>query len=161
MMTANAPKLDRFLDALAAKARDAAVFGPVQVQDGRLLCDAKESAAPAQYRLEHVDGQVWVFLVTKDRWLSESIETDLLHTNDKLNELVDEELAELDYQGPPSTFLHYRSDDKHFTFRTPTGVSVRDAESASPAAIHAAATFLLAYEACFRNLGDMQGGDED
>ena len=38
--------------------------------------------------------------MTKDRWLSESIEGDLEHTGDELEELLEEELVELDWEGP-------------------------------------------------------------
>lgn len=86
-----------------------------------------------------------------DRWLSESIETDLLHTGDKVEELLAEELAE---QGFPTghglRIEHFRSDDLLFTFRSPLSLS-----PSAPDAADAAARYLLAYEACFRNLGDM------
>lgn len=161
MMTASAPKLDHFLSTLAKRARDSGVFASVRTEASRLVCEAKESAAPAQYRVDADGDTLWVSLVTSDRWLSESIETDLLHTGDKLDELIAEELAELDYAGPDVGFQHFRSDDKLFTFRSPTHVTPSAAAAGDASAVDTVATFLLAYEACFRNLGDMQGGDED
>ena len=48
---------------------------------------------------------------------------------------------------------HFRSDDMLFTFRSPLPAGIQAAD---------AAKVLLAYEACFRNLGDMNaGGAED
>lgn len=159
MMTAQAPTLDQFFAALKSRADATGDFGPTRIEKGRLVLEARDAAAPAQYRVEADAGVIWVSLVTADRWLSESIETDLLHTGDKLDELIDEELAELDYDGPSLGFQHYRSDDKLFTFRSSTQVSA--AAAGDPAAIDLVFTCLRGYEACFRNLGDMAGGDDE
>lgn len=163
MMTAITPNLETFLGRVGERARDSGVFGEISLLSDRLVCQAKEPAAPAEYRvgLDGDPGVIWVSLVTADRWLSESIETDLLHTGDKLDELIDEELAELGYEGPSPGFQHYRSDDKLFTFRSALPVGIDAAQRGEVAAIELAAVCLLAYEACFRNLGDMQAGDED
>ncbi len=159
MMTAPAPTLHAFLQAISAKALAAGVFESVVAAPDRLVCEAKGSAAPAQYRVE-VDGdKFWVSLVTADRWLSGSIELDLIHTGDKLDELIDEELVELGYTGPSLGFQHFRSDEKLFTFRSCTNIAVSAASD--PASVDAVLTCLLAYEACFRNLGDMQAGDDE
>lgn len=159
MMTAQAPTLDQFFAALKSRADATGDFGPTRIEKGRLVLEARDAAAPAQYRVESDAGVIWVSLVTADRWLSESIETDLLHTGDKLDELIDEELAELDYDGPSLGFQHYRSDDKLFTFRSSTQVS--DSAAGDTAAIDLVFTCLRGYEACFRNLGDMAGGDDE
>ena len=140
------------LNEVKALAEKAGAFGPARLEGGRLICPAAASAEPADYRVSpEGDGAVWVELVTANRWLSESIETDLVHTGDKLNELLDEELADLGWQGAPATFEHFRSDDLLFTFRS----RVPDA---SPENV---ATWLLAYEQCFRQLGDMDDSGED
>lgn len=142
---------EAMLDQVKARAVEAGVFGPVQIKNNMLVCAAANSAEPADYRVSPDGAAVWVELVTADRWLSESIETDLVHTGDKLNELLDEELAELGWEGQPSTFEHFRSDDMLFTFRS----KVPDP---TPERV---ATWLLAYEACFRQLGDMDDSGED
>jgi hypothetical protein len=161
MMTAQAPTLDQFFSTLKSKADATGDFGPTRVENGRLICEAKESAAPAEYRVEADGGVIWVSLVTADRWLNGSIETDLLHTGDKLDELIDEELVELDYDGPSLGFQHYRSDEKLFTFRSSTQVTTTAAAAAEKAATELVFTCLRGYEACFRNLGDMAGGDDE
>ncbi|MBX3317526.1 MAG: hypothetical protein KF902_11780 [Phycisphaeraceae bacterium] len=149
------------LGGVLARATGAGVFRRVSIEGGsRLECEAKGAAAPASYRVE-VDGDVVsVSLVMADRWLSHSIEADLLNTGDKLSELLDDELADFGVRigGRDASGLaveHYRSEDKLFTFRTrlPGRASERTADEVSGV--------LLAYEACFRNLGDMEAdGDE-
>ncbi len=139
------------LESVAEQALRAGVFGPIAVDESRLTCLARDSAAHAEYRVGWEGGRLWVSLVTPDRWLSESIEADLMHTGDDVEELLEEELVEqgLDAQRP--VVEHFRSDDRLFTFRSP--IASEDAGTA--------ARWLLAYEACFRALGDMVGGDEE
>jgi hypothetical protein len=133
--------------------------------DLRLVCTASASAAPAAYRVElGEDGRVWVSLVTADRWLSQSIEADLVHTGDKLEDLREEELTDLAIAIPAAAggvsrpvFEHFRSQDRLFTFRSPVPLKGIDA----PAAADVAALWLLGYEATFRRLGDMEAGEEE
>lgn len=158
-MTATAPFAD-ILPKVEAKARDAAVFGDITTENHRLLAAAANSAEPAFYRLETDAGKVWVSLVTADRWLSESVEADLMHSGDTLEELLEEELIDLGYDltdaERPLAFEHFRSDDMLFTFRTPIPASTDAAVDADRAAL-----FLLAYEAAFRQLGDIDAGEDD
>jgi len=134
-------------------ARDAGVFADVTWTEDRLECTAKASAAPAFFRVDVQRGGACVSLVTPDRWLSQSIEQDLVFTKDKLSDLVDEELAELGFRGPKLAVEHYRSDDKLYTFLTRVGPKDVAEETLR--------AYLLAYEAAFRNLGDMPGGDDE
>jgi len=147
------------IQTLLAKVREiaerAGVFGGCEVRDGVLVCRAANSAAPASYRVFESQGKMWVSLMMSDRWLSQSIEADLVHTGDKLEELLEEELAELGHTGGSLGFEHFRSEDLLFTFRSPLPAEV-GAEASR------VATCLLAYEQCFRRLGDMDaGGEED
>lgn len=144
------------LHAVAKRADHAAVFAQVAIDGPRLTAAARD--ADAHYRLDALpDGTLWVSLVTADRWLSESIETDLLHTGDRIEELIDDELVDLGFEAGPLRVEHFRSDDLLFTFRSP----VPTAGLADDRATDAAATCLLAYEACFRQLGDMAGARDD
>lgn len=153
-MTMTAGPLMQLLEKVGALARASGVFGPVEVKGGRLVCAAKASAEPAAYRVEAEGGKLWVSLVMADRWLSESIESDLMHTGDKLEELLEEELVDQGYTGPALGFEHFRSEDKLFTFRSALPAEAeRDPE--------VTARCLLGYEACFRNLGDMNAGAGD
>lgn len=147
------------LSAVAARARAAGVFASVEVRAGRLTCAAKRSGAPAEYRIDASEGKVWVSLATPDRWLSQSIEADLVHTGDDLRDLIEEELAEQGYAGEGGApFQHFRSEELLFTFRT--ALPIAAAEMGTQVAATVGAQFLLAYEACFRRLGDMEVGGE-
>lgn len=149
-MSTNSPSIATHLASIAAKARSSGLFGSVEVRPHSVVCEAKASAAPAQYRVT-VEGSRWyVEVTTADRWLSHSIEADLLNTGDHLEDLVDEELVELGATPLKAKVEHFRNDEKLFVFR-----------SLLPGA-DAATTTLLAYEACFSRLGDMSaGGDEE
>ncbi len=151
---------EALLGTVAAAAERAGVFGPVSVRDGMLVCEASGSAEPAFYRVELEGSSVWVSLVMEDRWQSESIESDLVHTGDKLEELLDEELAELGYNsgevGAP-TYQHFRSEDMLFTFRSEVPLAGLDRDAAGERVMQ----WLRGYEACFRQLGDMDTSNDD
>ncbi len=155
--------MDQWLAQAEALANRAGVFGPIGRRDGMLVCQAKGSAAPASYRVLWDRDRLYVALVMADRWLSESIETDLLHTGDKVEDLVRDELMEL-VPGitlaslSPLACEHFRSSDLLFTFRTPVPDHLGPMKG-PPGDI--AGTLLLGYEAAFRHLGDMSGGDDD
>lgn len=145
------------LEVVAKAARQAGVFGAVSVVGNRVVAAATASAAPAEYRVEIEGGELAAGVFTADRWLSHSVEADLLNTGDDLEELLEEELVELEYQGPPLKIDHFRNDEKLFTFRSRTGIKTGDA-----GADERLSKILLAYEACFRHLGDMhQEGDDE
>jgi hypothetical protein len=155
------PALASFLEAIRAGVAGAGVFGAPRIEGGRLICPAPAAAAPAEYRVELDAGRVWVSLVTPDRWLSHSIEADLLHTGDKIEDLIDEELVEQGYTaggGGPLPCEHFRDRDRLFTFRSPLPFGPDDL--GDPAAAEQARRALLAYEACFRRLGDMEADGE-
>lgn len=140
-------------DALQKRVINAAVFADVSYEDGRLSCEAKYSAEPATYRVDFAPDGVWISLVMEDRWQSESIEADLMHSGDKLEELLEEELVDQGYDGATLPFEHFRSDDMLFTFRSkaPANAIAGDAKKAA----EVLSQCLLAYEACFAELGDM------
>ncbi|MCA9289221.1 MAG: hypothetical protein KDA05_11585, partial [Phycisphaerales bacterium] len=136
-------------------------------EGGRLVCPASASAEPADYRVA-VDGSghPWVELVTANRWLSESIESDLVEHSDDLGELIEDELIELGFEsdGMPPTFQHFRSADLLYTFRTmlPDEVSgIQGEGSEAERAAEVAAIWMRAYEQAFRRLGDMDEGGEE
>lgn len=153
------PQTDRLLDHVADQARQADVFDGVEQRDGAVICAARGAAAPAEYvvAVDEAAGAIWIVLRTPDRWLSESIEAELMHTGDKLEELVEDELAELDCPAKV-TFEHFRDDDLRYTFRSPirlaAGQAADDAEVMAKTTAH-----LLAYEAAFRELGDMSADE--
>jgi hypothetical protein len=136
-----------------------------------LRCEAKASAEPAFYaiRADLRDAKspaggacLWVSLQTGARYLSQSIEADLMFTGDKIDDLVHEEMTDLGYDGPALPFQHFRSEDKLYTFRSP--LAVLPADVTSDAGLLAAAKVceqaLLGYEAAFRGLGDMEDAED-
>ncbi len=140
----------KHLEHAEREARTSGVFGAITLESASgspaLVCEAAGAAAPAHYTLREEDGRMFVGLETRDRWLSESVEADVMHTGDSLEELVEEELAELGLSIPELTVQHFRDDSLCYVFRTPLP------ESSGP---EEAASWLLAYEAAFRELGDM------
>ncbi len=159
------PAVTRLFEAVRVIVSRADAFGSVELKAAgvnsethppMLAAAAKDAAEPAEYRLYEEVGKLWVSLVTDNRWLSQSIEAHLVNTGDKLEELLDEELYDLGYEGGTLTFEHFRSPDKLYTFRSPLPV-----KADSPDAAAVAAKCLLAYEACFRRLGDMESSGED
>lgn len=152
------PATIRLFEAVGTVASKSSVFGPVEMKKNppMLVAAALNSAEPSEYRLFEDAGKLWVALVTDNRWLSQSIEAHLVNTGDKLEELLDEELYDVGYEGAPLTFEHFRDAGKLYTFRSPLPIGA-DAHDAAGIA----AKCLLAYEACFRRLGDMDASDED
>ena len=49
-----------------------------------------EGRIAAEYRIDLTDNVLWVSLSTEDRWLSGSIEAELMNSGDDLNELIEE-----------------------------------------------------------------------
>ncbi len=143
--------LNTLFDQALVPLTNAGVFASVARTEAGLRCDAMHVEEDCYYAATAGDdGSVWVGWYTPDRWLSESVEADLVHTGDKIEELLDEELVDVGFAGKLSV-QHFRDDDKVFVFRsrldTPT----------SEALVRA----LLAYQACFLELGDMGPGEDD
>ena len=130
-------------------------FSQASIDGARLRCRALEAAAEAWYTVE-AEGDGWaVGLETPDRWLSESIEGDMLEGRDSAEELVDDELVQVNFPNRCGKVRHFRDDAKVYVFRTAVPLSgVPD-----PAA--GVLTFLLAFEAAFAQLGDMQGSSAE
>ena len=146
--------MDRFLNAVRSNAEKAGVFAEVKIDRGMLSCSARDSAEPAWYRVEPAKAGQWnVSLVTPNRWLSESIEADLMHHGDPIEELIEEELVDQGYEGEALPVKHFRSDDLLYTFVSPLPIDTAHDEQA----VRTATQCLLAYEAAFRELGDMSG----
>lgn len=159
------------LRAVEARARAAKVFGAISVKapsasgggggGETLVCAAANSAAPAEYRLFVDAGRWWIALVTPDRWLSESVESGMLEGRDKIEELIEEELVELGLEQKVEKVEHFRSPppQKLYTFRYK--VPAPQSGGAGQTAVDVTTTYLLATEAAFRQLGDMDAGPAD
>ncbi len=149
------PDQAALLQAVESRARAAKVFGAIAIKDNTLVCTAANSAAPAEYRLFVEGGRWWIALVTPDRWLSESVESGMLEGRDKIEELIEEELVELGLEHKVEKVEHFRSPppQKLYTFRFKV-----PAPQAGQTAEDMTTTYLLATEAAFRLLGDMDAG---
>ncbi|MCE9620409.1 MAG: hypothetical protein K8R92_10970 [Planctomycetes bacterium] len=146
-----------FLESVAAIARERNVFASIEVRDDALRCRARDVEEEAWYVVEPKEGGWTVSLVTSDRWLSESIETDLMHFGDPLEELIEEELVELGSDFKVEAPKHFRNDDRQYVFVNRVSVTGRSI----PEDAAVVANWLLAYEAAFRNLGDMSGAEKE
>jgi hypothetical protein len=149
--------LAQVLSAVEANARAAGVFGAVRVEGDCLHCEAEGSAEPATYQVKAEDDGLFVALVMEDRWQSQSIEAELVHSGDKLDDLIEEEMVDLGYDGPKLGFEHFRSPEMLYVFRSRLPVDGRSTDDLAATATAG----LLAYHAVFGELGDMAGGNDD
>ncbi len=142
---------------LLSRLQDAGVFADVEISGGAVRCRARDVEAEAHYLLvRNPDGILTVRFETPDRWLSESVEADLYHSSDSLEELLEESLDELEWPVdtiPVTKFRHYRSDDLRYVFENQVP------EHRDP--LEDAVVWMLAYEATFHELGDVAGEEED
>ena len=143
------------LTSLKSLAEASERFSAVEIENNTLKCRAQDVECEAWYQLTTIEGQPMVMLITPDRWLSESIEADLMHTGDSLEELIEDELVELGSPPTANTSMvvqHFRSEDLQYTFQTPLSEDFGE---------ETILRWLLAYEAAFHELGDMGGEEED
>ena len=143
--------MSEILTTVRDRAQSSGRFAAVTLDGTTLRCRAK--GADACYVVDR-EGEGWaVSLLTADRWLSESIEGDMLEGRDSAEELVDDELVEVGFPNRCGKVKHFRDDAKTYVFRAEVPLAgMADAGDA-------VATFLLAFEAAFGQLGDMPGGD--
>ena len=143
--------LQRVRDRLAA----AAVFDRVEVAADNLRAYPKLAESQAWYEVSADDNdRLWVGLYTPDRWLSESIEADLMHQGDKIEDLLEDELIDQGFDQRLAVD-HFRDEELRYVFRSRVEVDRRQAEAAERLA-----RVVLAYDACFSQLGDMSPQDE-
>ena len=155
-MTTTAQK--SFFDAIATAIAADSQFASVTATESELNC-AAPNAVPATYSVTIEDANIFVALHTPDRWLSESIEAELEHTGDELEELLEDELIELGSPQTQYTFQHFRDDQKRYIFRTPIALS-SESDLINPSLIKQVADLLIAYQLAFVELGDMPGDDD-
>ena len=147
----------QLIEIITQHAKKANVFGELSCNGSTIELQAWGAAEPACYRV-YLDGETPIIeLATSNRWLSESIEAELVESGDKLDELIEDELVDLGYNEDTGAvrFEHYRSDDMEFVFRS--RVVPLEGQSLGDACVQ----WLLAYEQCFRQLGDMDESEED
>lgn len=152
------------LETLAERARAADVFKSVEIDRGLLKAHAREVESDCWYQigpLETIDrtSKLWVGIYTPDRWLSGSIEADVLHMGDKYEDLLEEELVDQGWNARLPV-EHFRDDEKVFVFRSPLEMK-EDQALDDETLIERVTQTLLAYEMAFRELGDMVPEEDD
>lgn len=158
-------ELETVIDAVVKQLESSDAFESVGVADeGKpdgvlLIAVAKDTPEPVFYRLEVVEGLLAVSWCSPDRYISQSIETDVLWTGDDLDDLIDEELVDLGWnRGRLKPLKHFRNDEMLFVFISETPIKAADATASDAEDLTKA---VLAYEIAFRELGDMAGDDDD
>ncbi len=143
------------LDDAVAPLTDAGVFASVTRTADGLRCDALHVEDECYYAVSVEEGAVWVGWYTPNRWLSESVEADLEHTGDKIDELLEDELID---QGLSIRLKldHFRNTDKVFVFRGRITLPTNTSQ-----ATDLIVKTLLAFQACFIELGDMGPGEDE
>jgi len=143
------------LDLARAPLAESGDFADVRRTKDVLRCDALHVEAECYYAVTVKDDSVWVGWYTPDRWLSGSVEADLVHTGDKIAELLEDEMADQGLPAGRPEVQHFRNEEKVFVFRSKLSLPEDPA-----AAGELIAKTVLAYQACFVELGDM-GPEED
>lgn len=151
--TAAPPSLAAFFSAAAEIVRSSGAFA--EVESGPMLVRCTDPVQPeAAFRIVYEDDKLWAAWVSPNRYLSQSIEAEVKWTGDDIDELIDEEVEAQGWTGAKiGRFQHFRSEDRLYTFRSELPISPT---AASAAHAKDALAFLLAYQAAFRNLGDMK-----
>ena len=147
--------LPTVFDQALAPLTQAGVFASARRTETGVRCEAMHVEEDCYYAATTEGDTVWIGWYTPDRWLSESVEADLVHTGDKIEELLSEELDDIGYPNALAV-EHFRNDDKVFVFRSKIQLPADAGEAAQ-----ALALALLAYQACFLELGDMCPDEDD
>ncbi len=148
------PTPHEILSTLAPEARTLDVFGSITLVGDVLELQVRPAEVSAHYYVQIISShEAKVGLRTADRWVSESIEADLMHTGDSLDELLEDELVDL-HSALKWKVDHFRDDSKRYTFCSKVNWSGNE----NPVSL--LLTVLRAYEATFRQLGDLKPEEE-
>jgi hypothetical protein len=152
-------KCQALFEEVGDRVQAAGVFAKVSRTDDSLRCWARHVDGKASYMaaVPESHDMVWVSLATPDRWLSESIEANLVHLGDKIEDLLEEELCDQGFEGRLPV-QHFRDEQKTYVFRSPVLLPPGEELDGEPM-IARVTQVLLAFEACFRQLGQMVPGD--
>ncbi|MDA1008397.1 MAG: hypothetical protein O2800_05270 [Planctomycetota bacterium] len=120
-----------------------------------LRCQAQ--GVDAWYEITEGKSAWVVRLILTDRWLSESIESALVHSRDTVESLIDDELIDLGCSFRTRTVRHFRDLKRQYIFEA----DIPAPESMSDDDTTLALQYLLAFESAFRHLGNMSGDSEE
>ncbi len=135
-------------------------FAKIRIEGDRLLLEIKDCESEAYYFVDANSDpeKIWVGISTPDRWLSESIEADLMHRGDDIEELLEDELHDQGWETSLDV-QHYRDDEKQYIFRSAVRIQAGENYKSNDL-MQRIRKALLAYEACFRELGDVCEADD-
>lgn len=151
-----APALLRLLEDVRALAAASDEFDEARLENGALVIHAAEAPPEVFYRLEMDTGTMFVSWISADRYISQSIEAELMWTGDDLDDLIDEELIDTGWtHGRLGDMEHFRNDQQLFTFRSAIKTELEQLDAQSLLGC------LLAYHRAFSELGDMKPDAED
>ena len=157
--TATPSEVQTLLKKVGSKAEASESFASVEVTERAVVAAFIDEDVEAEFRIEWTDAGLEVCMKTPDRWLSQSVEADLVNSGDDLEELIDEELVDLGCEEGPLPIKHFRDDERLYVFTSP--LPIEDKAADSEEAADTATACLLAYERVFAQLGDFAGSDED
>lgn len=143
------PGLVRLLDEVVQQAEASRAFASAERRGAVVHC-VSATNPDAAYEVVSEGGNVFVSWVSENRYLSQSIEADLMWTGDDLMELIEEELVDLGCTDHPlGRVEHFRDAGKRFTFRS---------KVVAPGGADAAliAKCIVAYATALGQLGDMK-----
>lgn len=154
-MSQSSVGIERVLRAAGELAREGGAFDAAEVSGGVLTCHAAGTPEDVWFRIEFDDGVLWVSWVTPNRYISQSIEADLMWTGDDLDDMIDEELVDQGWTGGSlGPMEHFRNDERLYTFRS--RVPMDTAQLGGDGAALWLVQCLRAYSEAFGELGDMK-----
>ncbi len=151
-----APAFLRLLEEVRVLAEASDDFDEARLENQSLLVHAADAPSEVFYRIEMDSGTMFVSWISADRYVSQSIEAELMWTGDDLDDLIDEELIDTGWtHGRLGEMEHFRNDQQLFTFRSAIHTEL---DSLDPQSLYGC---LLAYHLAFSELGDMKPDAED
>lgn len=136
--------------------QDKGVFASVKLDALALVCQAKtdDPETKAWYKLTVGESdELYVGVYTEDRWLSESIEADLVEHKDDIEELLADEMYELGIDEGLGVY-HFRDEQLQYVFRSQILLPA-DQPVEGQDFVDYVTKALLSYEATFCQLGDL------
>ena len=161
MMTdALAPNAQALLTRIAERALAHDVFDSAEVKGSMVYAHATDSPEEAFYRVEIDEEGVFVSWASEDRYISQSIEAELMWTGDDLDDMIDEGAQDAGWTlGRMEPLKHYRDEGMHFVYRSKTPIAPADADAGAHADQLVAA--MAGYAEAMAEFGDMKPESDD
>jgi hypothetical protein len=135
-------------------------FDSAGVEGPCVVAHATDAPEEVRYRIEFDGSALWAAWVSEDRYISQSIEAEIMWTGDDLDDMIDEESVDAGWSlGRLEPMEHFRNEEMLFTFRSklPIAPSKANAEKHAEQMV----AVLTGYAEAFAELGDMKPDDDD